>query len=48
MLFRSGGNAITIADQARKEGVWDLRTAGLNKVREGLTSLDEVNRVTVD
>jgi type IV pilus assembly protein PilB len=47
-IIMEGGNAITIADQARKEGVWDLRTAGLNKVREGLTSLDEVNRVTVD
>ena len=47
-IIMEGGNAITIADQARKDGVWDLRTAGINKVREGLTSLEEVNRVTVD
>jgi type IV pilus assembly protein PilB len=47
-LIMEGGNAITIADQARKEGVWDLRTAGLNKVRNGLTSLDEVNSVTIE
>jgi type II secretory ATPase GspE/PulE/Tfp pilus assembly ATPase PilB-like protein len=25
-----------------------LRQAGINKVRMGITSLDEVNRVTVD
>jgi type IV pilus assembly protein PilB len=47
-LIMEGGNAITIADQARREGVWDLRTAGLNKVRHGLTSLDEVNSVTIE
>jgi type II secretory ATPase GspE/PulE/Tfp pilus assembly ATPase PilB-like protein len=28
--------------------VWDLRTAGLKKVVDGLTSLEEVNRVTVE
>jgi type IV pilus assembly protein PilB len=47
-IIMEGGNAMQIADQAAKEGVIDLRRAGLNKVKEGLTSLDEVNRVTVD
>jgi type IV pilus assembly protein PilB len=47
-IIMEGGNAITIADQAKKEGVWDLRTAGLNKVRNGLTSLEEVNSVTIE
>jgi len=47
-IIMEGGNAISIADQARREGVWDLRTAGLNKVRNGLTSLDEVNSVTIE
>ena len=28
--------------------VWGLRQAGINKVRMGITSLDEINRVTVD
>ncbi len=37
-----------LADQAEKEGVWDLRKAGLKKVKDGLTSLEEVNRVTKD
>jgi type IV pilus assembly protein PilB len=46
-IIMSGGNATDIADQADKEGVWDLRKAGLNKVKIGVTSLDEINRVTV-
>jgi type IV pilus assembly protein PilB len=37
-----------IADQAAKEGVIDLRRAGLSKVKEGITSLVEVNRVTIE
>ncbi len=47
-IIMEGGNAMQIADQAAKEGVIDLRQAGLNKVREGVTSLDEVNRVTIE
>jgi type IV pilus assembly protein PilB len=47
-IIMEGGNAMQIADQARKEGVIDLRQAGLNKVKEGLTSLEEVNRVTIE
>lgn len=41
-----GGNSTDIAEQAKKEGVWDLRRAGLEKVKAGITSLEEVNRVT--
>ena len=47
-LIMESGNAIQIADQARREGVNDLRQSGLNKVRMGLTSLEEINRVTTD
>ncbi|MGH8135552.1 MAG: type IV-A pilus assembly ATPase PilB, partial [Steroidobacteraceae bacterium] len=47
-IILEGGSAPHIRDQARKEGVWDLRTAGLKKVMDGLTSLEEVNRVTVE
>jgi type IV pilus assembly protein PilB len=47
-LIMGGGNAIDIGDQAAKEGVWDLRRAGLEKVKAGLTSLDEVNTITVE
>lgn len=47
-IIMGGGNAIQIADQARLEGVNDLRRSGLNKARMGLTSLEEINRVTTD
>ena len=47
-IIMEGGNAMQIADQAIKEGVYDLRRAGLNKVKEGVTSLEEVNRVTIE
>ena len=36
------GSALDIAEQAKKEGVNSLRTSGLNKVRLGVTSLEEV------
>jgi type IV pilus assembly protein PilB len=47
-VIMAGGNAIDISDQAVKEGVWDLRRAGLEKVRAGLTSLEEINSVTIE
>jgi type IV pilus assembly protein PilB len=45
-IIMRGGNAIDIADQAEREGIADLRQSGLNKVRQGLTSLEEVMAVT--
>ncbi len=47
-IIMEGGNAIDIADQAEKDGVWDLRRSGLEKVKAGLTSLEEINSVTVE
>ncbi len=47
-IIMEGGNALQVADQAAKEGVLDLRQAGLNKVKEGITSLEEINRVTIE
>ena len=47
-IIMEGGNAMTIADQAVAEGVLDLLGAGLNKVKDGLTSLEEINRVTIE
>ncbi len=47
-IIMEGGNAMQIADQAAEEGVIDLRRAGLNKVKDGVTSLEEVNRVTIE
>ncbi len=47
-IIMRGGNAIEIADQASEEGIANLRESGLNKVRNGLTSLAEINRITQD
>jgi type IV pilus assembly protein PilB len=47
-IILGGGSAVEISDQAAKEGVWDLRRAGLEKVKNGLTSLQEVNSVTIE
>ena len=47
-IIMAGGNAIDIADQAAKEGVWDLRRAGLEKVKSGMTSIAEINSVTIE
>ncbi len=47
-IIMEGGNAIQIADQAEREGVWDLRRSGLEKVKQGVTGLEEINRVTID
>lgn len=42
------GNAMRISQQARAEGISDLRRSALNKVAEGITDLIETNRVTKD
>ena len=47
-IIMEGGNAMQIAEQATVEGVWDLRRAGLQKVLDGVTGLEEINRVTID
>jgi type IV pilus assembly protein PilB len=45
-LIMEGGNAIQLAEQAAREGVKNLRQSGLSKVKAGVTSLEEINRVT--
>jgi type IV pilus assembly protein PilB len=47
-LILQGGNAMQLAEQAASEGINDLRASGLNKVRLGMTSLEEVDRVTTE
>ncbi|MHB9800980.1 type IV-A pilus assembly ATPase PilB [Pseudomonas sp. MT3] len=47
-IIMEEGNSIQIAEQARKEGFNDLRTSGLLKAMQGITSLEEINRVTKD
>jgi type IV pilus assembly protein PilB len=45
-IILSQGTSMDIAAQAQKEGVRDLRQAGLVKVRAGMTTLEEVIAVT--
>lgn len=45
-IIMAKGNSIDIADQAKREGIPDLRQSGLLKVKRGLTSLAEVEAVT--
>ncbi len=47
-IIMAGGNAIEIAQQAKDENIPDLRESALNKVAEGVMSLEEANRVTKD
>jgi type IV pilus assembly protein PilB len=41
-IILANGSALDIARQAEKEGVRSLRQSGLSKVKQGLTSLEEV------
>jgi type IV pilus assembly protein PilB len=47
-IILGGGNAIQIAEAAKADGIRDLRASALLKVRNGITSLAEINRVTKD
>lgn len=47
-LIIEGANAVQLADQADAEGIWNIRISGLRKAMDGVTTLAEVNRVTVD
>lgn len=45
-LILNGGNAMEMADLSKSEGINDLRASGLDKVRQGITSLEEIDRIT--
>ncbi|MDH1109065.1 type IV-A pilus assembly ATPase PilB [Pseudomonas otitidis] len=47
-IIMEEGNSIDIAAQMRRDGFNDLRASGLLKAMQGVTSLEEVNRVTKD
>ena len=47
-IIMEGGTSLQLEEQAKKEGVDDLRKSGLKKVMQGITSLNELNRVTKD
>jgi type IV pilus assembly protein PilB len=47
-LIMDGANAITLADQAQREGVPNIRQSALKKVMDGITSIEEINSVTME
>jgi type IV pilus assembly protein PilB len=47
-IILAGGDAIQLTRQAEREGICNLRESGLKKVKAGLTSLEEIERVTKD
>jgi type IV pilus assembly protein PilB len=47
-LIIEGANAVQLADQAAAEGIWNIRRSGLEKAANGITSLTEVNRMTLE
>ncbi|MCR6663507.1 MAG: type IV-A pilus assembly ATPase PilB [Luteimonas sp.] len=47
-IILAGGNAIQIEEAAQQSGVRNLRQSALLKVKKGVTSLAEINRVTKD
>ncbi len=47
-IIMQGGGALDISDQAAKDGIWNLRRSGLQKVMDGMTSLEEINNVTIE
>ena len=47
-IILAGGNVQQITEAALRSGVRDLRRSALDKVKQGITSLIEINRVTKD
>lgn len=47
-LIMSGGNSLEILKTAQSEGMLTIFESGLEKVKQGITTIEEVNRVTVD
>ncbi|MEK6748819.1 MAG: type IV-A pilus assembly ATPase PilB [Pseudomonadota bacterium] len=47
-IIMGGGDALAVDAQARTEGVLDLRQAGYVKAMRGITTLEEIARVTLE
>ena len=46
-MIARGATAMEIQEQAEKDGMTSLRDDGWEKVLQGITSVDEIIRVTV-
>jgi type IV pilus assembly protein PilB len=47
-MILEGGTTMELDELAETQGVWNLRRSGLEKIKQGFTSLEEINRVTLD
>ncbi|WP_133130465.1 type IV-A pilus assembly ATPase PilB [Legionella yabuuchiae] len=47
-LIMEGGNSLDILKLAQSEGMLTIHQSGLMKIKEGITTIEEVNRVTLD
>ena len=47
-IVLAGGNVQQLTEASQRSGVRDLRRSALDKVKQGITSLVEINRVTKD
>lgn len=47
-IIIKGGSTKALEDQSAKEGVFTLRQSGLEKIKAGITSIEEINRITKD
>lgn len=45
-LILRGGNTMEMAELSKSEGINDLRASGLMKVKQGITTLEEIDRIT--
>lgn len=47
-LIMSGANSLAILKMAQAEGMLSIYQSGLEKIKQGITTIEEINRVTVD
>lgn len=47
-IIIANGTTKELEDQSIKEGIFTLRESGLQKIRAGTTSIEEINRITKD
>ena len=47
-LIIAGCSTKDLEEQSAKDGILTLRQSGLEKIRAGITSIEEINRITKD
>ena len=47
-MIMNGANSIELLKEAQVEGMLTIYQSGLEKIKQGITTIEEVNRVTVE